>query len=213
MMKKLLLVSLLFCGSQALAAPHLIVGNNLTVLAAKSADVSIFSDKVTLKEGEQKVVVKYDSPENPSSTNQSNGRITSKPWLLTFNASGDEEITLSIKQATDTSEVRALAKAPVFSLTDNGKAVPFTPTPLVRQSAFGSISTSWDSVVNGEATPAAVAVAAVPVVAATPVTAPAPAVAANGQSSAERFKAMQQLYLQSDAAQRKAFLKWALDVQ
>ncbi|MGL4722912.1 MAG: DUF2057 family protein [Scandinavium sp.] len=193
-MKKLLLVSLLFCGGQVMAAPKLTVGDNLTVLAAKSADVSIFSDDIALKDGEQKVVVKYDSPENPSSTNQSNGRVTSKPYLLTFNATGDEDIELTTKMAADTSEVRALAKEPVFILTVNGKAVPFNHSPLIRSSSFGSISTSWDSVVNGAPAPAA-------------------PVAAAAQAESDTMKAMQKLYLQSDAKQRKAFLKWALDVQ
>lgn len=206
MMKKLLLVSLLLCGSQALAAPKLSVGDNLTVLAAKSADVSIFSDDIALKDGEQKVVVKYDSPENPSSTNQSNGRITSKPYLLTFNATGDEKIELTTKVAADTSEVRALAKDPVFILTVKGKAVPFEHAPLVRTSSFGSISTSWDSVVNGEAKPAVAAVA--------PAVAPVAASSApSAQAESNTMKAMQDLYLQSNAQQRKAFLKWALDVQ
>lgn len=199
MMKKLLLVSLLFCGGQVMAAPQLTVGDNLTVLAAKSADVSIFSDNIALKDGEQKVVVKYDSPENPSSTNQSNGRVTSKPYLLTFNATGDEKIELMTKVATDTAEVRALAKEPVFILTVNGEAVPFKHSPLIRSSAFGSISTSWDSVVNGDPAPVA-----------PPVVAP---VATSGQAESDTMKAMQKLYLQSDAKQRKAFLKWALDVQ
>lgn len=192
-MKKLLLVSLLFSAGQALAAPHLSVGDNLTVLAAKAADVSIFSDDIALKDGEQKVVVKYDSPENPSSTNQSNGRVTSKPYLLTFNATGDENVTLKVKAAADTAEVRALAKDPAFMLTVNGKAVPFTRSALEQTGAFGSLTTSWNSVVNGEATAATAA--------------------SSVQTESDKMKAMQQLYLQSDAQQRKAFLKWALDVQ
>ncbi|MGU3415960.1 DUF2057 family protein [Enterobacteriaceae bacterium C34A] len=199
-MKKFVLVSLLFCGGQVMAAPTLSVGDNLTVLAAKSADVSIFTDDIALKDGEQKVVVKYDSPENPSSTNQSNGRVTSKPYLLTFSASGDEKIELTTKAAVDTSEVRALAKEPVFILTINGKAVPFSHSPLIRSSAFGSITTSWDAVVNGESAPAAAKVAA-------------PAASGKAQTESETMQTMQKLYLQSDAKQRKAFLKWALDVQ
>ncbi|MGU3523964.1 DUF2057 family protein [Enterobacteriaceae bacterium C23F] len=194
-----MLVSLLFCGGQVMAAPTLSVGDNLTVLAAKSAEVSIFTDNIALKDGEQKVVVKYDSPENPSSTNQSNGRVTSKPYLLTFSASGDEQIELTTKAAVDTSEVRALAKEPVFILTINGKAVPFSHSPLIRSSAFGSITTSWDAVVNGDSSPAA-------------AKAVAPA-SGKAQTESETMQTMQKLYLQSDAKQRKAFLKWALDVQ
>ena len=203
MMKKLLLVPLLLCATQALAAPKLSVGDNLVVLAAKSADVSIFSDSIGLKEGEQKVVVKYDSPENPSSTNQSNGRVTSKPFLLTFKATGDENLVLSTKKAADTSEVRALAKDPAFILTVNGQAVPFTRSPLIKSSAFGSLTTSWNDVVNGEATPAKAA-------ATTAAAAPVSAAAVAGSSNLE---AMQKLYLQMGAKERKTFLKWALDVQ
>lgn len=193
-MKKLLLVSLLFCGGQVMAAPHLSVGDNLTVLAAKSADVSIFSDDIALKDGTQRVVVKYDSPENPSSTNQSNGRVTSKPYLLTFNATGDEKIELTTKAAVDTSEVRALAKEPVFILTKKGKAVPFSQSPLIRTSTFSSVATSWESVVNGDS-------------------ASAPAATGTAQTESGTMQAMQKLYLQSSPEQRKAFLKWALDVQ
>lgn len=201
-MKKLVLVPLLFCGSQVMAAPTLSVGDNLTVLAAKSAEVSIFTDNIALKDGEQKVVVKYDSPENPSSTNQSNGRVTSKPYLLTFSATGDEKIELTTQAAVDTSEVRALAKDPVFILTVNGKAVPFSHSPLIRSSAFGSITTSWNAVVNGDSAPAAAKVVA-----------PAAAASGKAQTESETMQTMQKLYLQSDAKQRKAFLKWTLDVQ
>ncbi|SUG30450.1 Uncharacterised protein [Salmonella enterica subsp. arizonae] len=56
--------ALLFC-SQALAAPHLFIGDNVNVLAARSAKVSIFSKDVVLPDGVQKMVVKFDSPVNP----------------------------------------------------------------------------------------------------------------------------------------------------
>ncbi|TDN46069.1 DUF2057 family protein [Scandinavium goeteborgense] len=204
-MKKILLVSLLFGVSQAIASPTLSVGDNLTVLAAKSADMSIFSDSIALQDGEQKIVVKYDSPENPSSTNQSNGRITSIPYLLTFKASGDETITLTTREAADISDVRSLAKDPEFTLTVNGKAVSFTRSPLIRTSRFGSLSTSWDSVVNGDgkSSPAAAAI----------ITAPGVVEATSIQAGSETMKTMQKLYLQSDAKQRKTFLKWAMDVE
>jgi Uncharacterized protein conserved in bacteria len=196
MMKKLLFVPLLLCGAQAMAAPHLSVGENLVVLAAKSADVSIFSDNIALKEGEQKVVVKYDSPENPSSTNQSNGRVTSKAYLLTFKAAGDEVIELTTPAAADTAEVRALAKDPVFKLTANGSAVKFERSALIQSGGLGALTTSWDSVVNGDK-----------------AAAPAAPTASAVQGESDSLKAMQKLYLQSDATQRKAFLKWALDQQ
>lgn len=125
-MKKTLFTAaaLLLCG-QAFAAPHLFIGDNVSVLAARSTRVSIFSKDVMLPDGAQKMIVKFDSPVNPESVNNNRGRVTSNPYIISFTASGNEEIHLSTGNPLDEKEAKQMAQKPVFTVTAGGKSVPF----------------------------------------------------------------------------------------
>ncbi|EBP3211293.1 DUF2057 domain-containing protein [Salmonella enterica subsp. indica] len=197
-MKKYIMsaATLLFC-SQALAAPHLFIGDNVSVLAARSAKVSIFSKDVMLTDGTQKMVVKFDSPVNPESVNNNRGRVTSNPYILSFNASGNTDIQLSTGKPLDEKEASLMAQKPVFTLTAGGKPVPFDIKILDRDSI--TVFTDLSAIVNDDGTMI-------------PSQARATAPEATSISSHDQLSQLQQLYLKADDSQKKAFLKWALNL-
>ena len=196
-MKKYIIsaAALLFC-SQALAAPHLFIGDNVSVLAARSAKVSIFSKDVALTDGTQKMVVKFDSPVNPESVNNNRGRVTSNPYILSFNASGNIDIQLSTGKPLDEKEASLMAQKPVFTLTAGGKPVPFDIKILDRDSL--TVFTDLSAIVNDDGT-----------IIPSPARSTSPE--ATSISSYDQLSQLQQLYLKADDSQKKAFLKWALN--
>lgn len=193
-MKKTLFTAaaLLLCG-QAFAAPHLFIGDNVSVLAARSTRVSIFSKDVMLPDGAQKMIVKFDSPVNPESVNNNRGRVTSNPYIISFTASGNEEIHLSTGNPLDEKEAKQMAQKPVFTVTAGGKPVPFDIRVLDRDSI--TVFTDLTAIVNEDNSAAP-----------SPSKTPVPATP-QGQLST-----LQQLYLKADDSQKKAFLKWALNL-
>lgn len=196
-MKKTLLAAaaLLLC-SQVSAAPHLFIGDNVSVLAARSTRVSIFSQDVTLPEGAQKMIVKFDSPVNPESVNNNRGRITSNPYIISFMASGNEDIHLSAGKPLDEKEAKRMAQHPVFTVTAGGKPIPFNIRVLDRDSI--TVFTDLSAMVNENSS-------AVPPASKTPVP-------ATGTAPEGRLSTLQQLYLNADDSQKKTFLKWALNL-
>lgn len=197
-MKKYIIsaAALLFC-SQALAAPHLFIGDNVSVLAARSAKASIFSKDVALTDGTQKMVVKFDSPVNPESVNNNRGRVTSNPYILSFNASGNIDIQLSTGKPLDEKEASLMAQKPVFTLTAGGKPVPFDIKILDRDSL--TVFTDLSAIVNDDGT-----------IIPSPARSTSPE--ATSISSYDQLSQLQQLYLKADDSQKKAFLKWALNL-
>lgn len=187
--------ALLFC-SQAFAAPHLFIGDNVSVLAARSAKVSIFSKDVALPDGAQKMVVKFDSPANPESVNNNRGRVTSNPYIISFNASGNVDLQLSAGKPLDEKEASQMAQKPVFTLTAAGKPVPFDIKILDRDSI--TMFTDLSAIVNDDST-------MIP----SPARSASPAAPA---TSHDQLSQLQQLYLKADDTQKKAFLKWALNL-
>ncbi|HCM7228902.1 TPA: DUF2057 domain-containing protein [Klebsiella aerogenes] len=196
-MKKYLLsvAALLLCG-QAFAAPHLLIGDNVSVLAARATKVSIFSKEAVLPDGSQKMIVKFDSPVNPESVNNNRGRVTSNPYIISFTATGNQQLQLSAGKPLDEKEAKQMAQKPVFTLTSGGKPVPFDVRVLDRDSI--TIFTDLSAIVNDDNM-------ALP----SPSATPHPATSATPES---QMSQLQQLYLKADDSQKKAFLKWALNL-
>ena len=187
--------ALLFC-SQAFAAPHLFIGDNVSVLAARSAKVSIFSKDVALPDGAQKMVVKFDSPANPESVNNNRGRVTSNPYIISFNASGNVDLQLSAGKPLDEKEASQMAKN------------PFPPRP-----ARGNPHRFKTKIPTRESIPVSPALAPFVNDASTRIPPPAPpAPPAAPATSHDQLSQLQQLYLKADDTQKKAFLKWALNL-
>ncbi|HGP0770415.1 TPA: DUF2057 family protein, partial [Salmonella enterica subsp. diarizonae serovar 53:z10:z35] len=122
-MKRLLLaLPLLFSGIVS-ANTILELGDNVVALAAANAKVSMFSKTVSLPDGKHQLVIKFDSPTNPESVNQGRGRLTSAPYIITFNYNGNDPVLLSAGKVSDENEAKKEAQNPSFSLTANNKPV------------------------------------------------------------------------------------------
>ena len=196
MKKFLLLVATMLLCSQAVAAPHLFIGDNVSVLAARSTKVSIFSKDIMLPDGHQKMIIKFDSPANPESVNNNRGRVTSTPYIISFTASGNEELQLASGKPLDEKEAKRMSQKPEFTLTAGGKPVPFDIQVLERDSI--TVFTDLSSIVNdNDITMPALSKTFIPTT-------------ANSQEN--QLSQLQQLYLKMNDHQKKLFLKWALNL-
>ncbi|BAX53877.1 hypothetical protein PDPUS_1_02503 [Photobacterium damselae subsp. piscicida] len=57
-----------------------------SVLAAQSQEMKKAQKQINLTDGQQQVLIRFESPRNPHSTAQSMGYIHSQPLLVTFSA-------------------------------------------------------------------------------------------------------------------------------
>lgn len=133
-MKRLILVLPLVFSGVVSATTTLELGENVVALAAANAKVSIFSKTVSLPDGKHQLVIKFDSPTNPESVNQGRGRLTSAPYIITFNYSGPDVVLLSAGKVSDENEAKKEAQNPSFTLTANNKPVEFNIKKIDQES-------------------------------------------------------------------------------
>lgn len=79
-----LLTTLLLLLALPTQAARLELADNLTLLASSRGKASPFDRALTLPAGETRLLVRFDSPLDPGSTNESQGRVRSAPLLLTL---------------------------------------------------------------------------------------------------------------------------------
>ncbi|MGL4507837.1 MAG: DUF2057 family protein, partial [Aeromonas sobria] len=65
-------------------AARLELADNLTLLTSPQSKPSAFTRAIDLPAGEARLLVRFDSPSDPRSTNESQGRVTSAPLLVTL---------------------------------------------------------------------------------------------------------------------------------
>jgi hypothetical protein len=178
-------------------ASTLKMGENVNVLAARDAQIDPLSKSIALPDGEQAMIVRFDAPTNPGSANESQGRITSDVFLLTFEAPLTGEMTLNTATPRTETEARKAAKNPQFMLSvANGSAIVMNSQPVVITQS--SLMTDYSQYL--------------------PAKTLAPALAESHkehQTPAEKGSALSQVqseFLKLDANQRKAFLRWALEL-
>ncbi|EKS7427137.1 TPA: DUF2057 family protein [Enterobacter cancerogenus] len=146
-MKRFVLVMPLFCTSLAFAGT-LEFGDNVVALAASKSKVSIFSKSIKLADGDNSLVVNFDSQANPESVNQGKGRITSAPYIITFNYSGNDTVFLSTAKVSDENEAKKQAANPSFTLTANNIPVDFKVKKIDQDSV--NIFSDYKSLLNTE---------------------------------------------------------------
>jgi len=105
-MKRLFLALPFLIAGIAQANTTLELGENVVVLAAANAKVSMFSRTVQLPDGKNQMAIKFDSPTNPESVNQGRGRLTSAPYIITFNYTGPDKLSLSAGKVSDENEAK-----------------------------------------------------------------------------------------------------------
>ena len=138
-MKTIFLLMTFIISFPTFANVNLELGDTVVALAAKGAKVSMFSKDISLPTGDEKLVIKFDSAVNPESVNQNRGRITSTPYIISFNYIGADKLVLSAQKVMDEKSAKEQAINPQFILTANGKPVPFT-LKKIDQEAFNIFS-------------------------------------------------------------------------
>ncbi|MHA7845957.1 DUF2057 family protein [Serratia sp. D1N4] len=194
-MMRITFISLLLLGAvmNSHAAVTLNFGDNVNILAAQSAQINAFSNSVTLPDGEQTLIVRFDAPNDPGSMNESQGRVISNAQILTFTVSPNSHINLKTEIPLNANETQAVAKSPTFYLTDSqGKSIPFHTQPV--SPAYNRFGTDYAKLL--------------------PATIQQPVAEVKTQDKAEDktppLSTLQKLYLQMNDEQKKEFLRWAI---
>ena len=120
------------------AETNLQTPSNVEILATKAVYLKNTQHQVTLPAGQQQLLVRFDSPENPHSTGQTMGYVNSSPVLLRFKLDDQATVTVKIPRLDTPQEINRFAKQPYFKLyNDDGsqlaleqKVIPMTGSPL-----------------------------------------------------------------------------------
>ncbi|WP_435927561.1 DUF2057 family protein [Dryocola sp. BD613] len=191
-MFRTMITLLLLTFSGLSVAATLKMGENVNVLAARDAQINPLAKAITLGAGEQAMIVRFDAPTNPGSANESQGRITSNAWLLTFDAPLTGEIILTTATPRTEHETRKAAQNPHFALRNvDGPAIVLKSRPLTLPQS--TLTTDYSQYLPGASVPSQAGVAA-----------------PNGHGAS--LSQVQNEFLKLDATQRKAFLRWALEL-
>ncbi|WP_326511080.1 DUF2057 family protein [Aeromonas caviae] len=194
-----LLTTLLLLLALPTQAARLELADNLTLLASSRGKTSPFERALTLPAGDTRLLVRFDSPLDPGSTNESQGRVRSAPLLLTLTLPASGTLKLTTPPLADSRAIRHFATHPNLRLETPEGSHPLSATTLPRSQ--DSLLTDYQALLasyDGSAS----ATTALPTV--TPVLPAAPPGAVPVDPE------LQRRYLAADEAQRKAFLRWAL---
>ncbi|MEX9251970.1 DUF2057 family protein [Pseudenterobacter timonensis] len=147
-MNRIMLAVLMLFSGTVLANTTLELGENVVALAAANAKVSMFSKTLSLPEGKQQLAIKFDSPINPESVNQGRGRVTSVPYIITFQYNGPGKLLLSAGKVSDENEAKKEARDPTFALTANEQPVEFKLQKIDQESV--NLFTDYKSLLGGD---------------------------------------------------------------
>ncbi|HDO1320689.1 TPA: DUF2057 family protein [Aeromonas veronii] len=185
-------------------AARLELADNLTLLASPQGKPSAFTRTIDLPTGETRLLVRFDSPSDPRSTNESPGRVTSAPLLLTLTTPSQGTLQLTTPVLTSSSAIRQFAANPALLVSDGkGESQPLALQALPRSQ--DGLSTDYQALLASH----------------TPTANPAPITTAPSSTithsplalTPEQADAtLRELYLAADAKRRKAFIRWALDL-
>ncbi|ENC9556690.1 DUF2057 family protein [Aeromonas hydrophila] len=194
-----LLTTLLLLLALPTQAARLELADNLTLLASSRGKASPFERALTLPAGETRLLVRFDSPLDPGSTNESQGRVRSAPLLLTLTLPASGTLRLITPQLPTPQAIRRFAASPALQLATADGTRPLLTTALPRSQ--DSLLTDYQALLaryDGSANAATALPAVTPVL---PEVTP---------SAVPVDPELQRRYLAADEAQRKAFLRWAL---
>lgn len=185
-------------------AARLELADTLTLLASPQGKPSAFTRAIDLPAGETRLLVRFDSPSDPRSTNESQGRITSAPLLITLQIPSQGSLQLTTPALTSPSAIRQFAANPALLVSDGkGAPQPLALQPLSRSQ--DGLNTDYQALLASHTPTASPA----PITSAQPsTTAHAPSALTPDQADA----ALRELYLAADAKRRKAFIRWALEL-
>ncbi|APJ13733.1 TPA: DUF2057 family protein [Aeromonas hydrophila] len=193
-----LLTTLLLLLALPTQAARLELADNLTLLASSRGKASPFERALTLPAGETRLLVRFDSPLDPGSTNESQGRVRSAPLLLTLTLPASGTLRLITPPLPTPQAIRRFAASPALQLATADGTRPLLTTALPRSqdsllADYQALLARYDGSASATALPAVTPVLPEVTPSAVPVD-----------------PELQRRYLAADEAQRKAFLRWAL---
>ncbi|MFQ2267780.1 DUF2057 family protein [Aeromonas hydrophila] len=193
-----LLTTLLLLLALPTQAARLELADNLTLLASSRGKASPFERALTLPAGETRLLVRFDSPLDPGSTNESQGRVRSAPLLLTLTLPASGTLRLITPPLPTPQAIRRFAASPALQLATADDTRPLLTTALPRSqdsllADYQALLARYDGSASATALPAVTPVLPEVTPGAVPVD-----------------PELQRRYLAADEAQRKAFLRWAL---
>ena len=127
-----LLTTLLLLLALPTQAARLELADNLTLLASSRGKASPFERALTLPAGETRLLVRFDSPLDPGSTNESQGRVRSAPLLLTLTLPASGTLKLTTPPLADSRAIRHFATHPSLRLETPEGSHPLSATTLPR---------------------------------------------------------------------------------
>lgn len=185
-------------------AARLELADNLTLLASPQGKSSAFTRAIDLPAGEARLLVRFDSPSDPRTTNESQGRVTSAPLLLTLTAPSQGTLQLTTPVLISPSAIRQFAANPALLVSDGkGESQPLALQALPRSQ--DGMSTDYQALLASHtptASPTQISAAQASTTTHTP----------SALTPEQADAALRELYLAADAKQRKAFIRWALDL-
>lgn len=199
MIRPPLLTTLLLLLALPIQAARLELADNLTLLASSRGKASPFERALTLPAGETRLLVRFDSPIDPGSTNESQGRVRSAPLLLTLTLPASGTLRLGTPPLPTPQAIRHFAASPALQLATADGTRPLLTTALPRSQ--DSLLTDYQALLASYDGSASAATALPDVTPVLPAVTPG-AVPVDPE--------LQRRYLAADEAQRKAFLRWAL---
>lgn len=194
-----LLTTLLLLLALPTQAARLELADNLTLLASSRGKTSPFERALTLPAGETRLLVRFDSPLDPGSTNESQGRVRSAPQLLTLTLPASGTLRLVTPPLPTPQAIRHFATHPSLLLETPDGTRPLLTTALPRSQ--DSLMTDYQALLARYDAPARAAITPPPATLVQPTATP-------GAEPVD--PELQRRYLAADEAQRKAFLRWAL---
>ncbi|MCT4711882.1 DUF2057 domain-containing protein [Enterobacteriaceae bacterium H11S18] len=205
-MYRTLFTLLLLAVSGISMAGTLKIGDNVNVLAVRDAKIDLLSKSITFGAGEQAMIVRFDAPTNPGSANESQGRVTSDAWLLTFTPPLTGNFSLSTADPRTETDARKAAQHPQFALQNaDGSSITLKKQHLDLPQS--SLLTNYEDYL-----PASALAAQTSVIASQAPAAAKQTTAADKTTQTGSLSSVQSEFLKLDASQRKAFLRWALEL-
>ncbi len=134
MIRLLFLFILLLPMTLSVQAARLELADTLVLLASSRGQVSPFERALTLPAGDTRLLVRFDSPLDPGSTNESQGRVRSAPLLLTLTLPASGTLKLTTPPLADSRAIRHFATHPNLRLETPRVATPCRqpPSPAAR---------------------------------------------------------------------------------
>ncbi|MGR5077893.1 DUF2057 domain-containing protein [Photobacterium swingsii] len=186
--------------------------SNFEILATEQVRIKKATKQVALPEGDQHILVRFDSPTNPHSTAQSLGFVSSKPIFVSFTAKDGEVVSLVPPRIDTQQEVKAFARQPSFKLVDAmGNTVAHESTNILFEGS--PMTADYNAIlakqIGSTASPAPV-LSSTAVAGAGVAAVNAAKIDVSDLTPQQADALLRDLYKNADEKRRKDFMRWAL---